>query len=331
VAEVDVLSSLAWLSIERKYVRPELSLDGSLKLFKSRHPVVEVSMTKFISNDIALEQGQCLLITGPNMAGKSTVMRQVALSVILNQMGCFVPATKAIMPIYKTLHTRIGASDFLSQGLSTFMVEMSETAELLEQAGPDSLIILDEIGRGTSTYDGLSLAQAILEELLDKGASFMFSTHYQELTDLEHDYSSSIETNGSSRIQNMSMGVKKDNDKIFFEYVFKKGAAEKSYGIEVAKIAGVKHHVIARAQELLQGWEGGDQDETRGRQSRSDQNEVRGQKSGQLSLSFESPQETSPPVDPKILELIEKIKAFSTNDVTPLQALNEISVWQKNL
>lgn len=308
VAEVDVLSSLAWLSVERKYVRPEISLDGTLDLKKSRHPVVEMNMNKFISNDVLLEQGQCLLITGPNMAGKSTVMRQVALSVILNQMGSFVPASHAVMPIYKTLHTRIGASDFLSQGLSTFMVEMSETAELLAQAGPESLIILDEIGRGTSTYDGLSLAQAILEELLDKGASFMFSTHYQELTAIAQK---------NSRVQNRSMGVKKENDKIFFEYVFKAGAAEKSYGIDVARIAGLKEHVIRRASELLSGYE------------------KNSNPSPQLSLLDFAPSSPSPEViyktDPKILELIEKVKSFSTNQATPLDALNEISRWQKNL
>ncbi len=334
VAEVDALSALAWLSIERKYVRPEFSLDGSLKLLKSRHPVVEFSRTRFIANDINLDQGQCLLITGPNMAGKSTVMRQVVLAVVLNQMGSFVPATKAVMPIYKTLHTRIGASDFLSQGLSTFMVEMSETAELLDQAGPDSLIILDEIGRGTSTYDGLSLAQAILEELVDKGASFMFSTHYQELTSLV-----------APRIVNMNMGVKKEKDKIFFEYLFKLGAAEKSYGIEVAKIAGVKDHVIQRAQQLLVGYEkksssepaAGAEAPTKCAERASELDSAKEQSSftscpadsaSQLSLLFDVP---PPSIDPKILELIEKVKSFSTDESTPMQALNEISKWQKNL
>ncbi len=311
VAEVDVLSSLAWLSVERKYVRPEISFDGTLDLKKSRHPVVEMNMNKFISNDITLEQGQCLLITGPNMAGKSTVMRQVALSVILNQMGSFVPATHALMPIYKTLHTRIGASDFLSQGLSTFMVEMSETAELLSQAGPDSLIILDEIGRGTSTYDGLSLAQAILEELLVKGASFMFSTHYQELTTIAQD---------NPQVQNRSMGVKKEKDKIFFEYVFKNGAAEKSYGIDVARIAGLKDHVIRRASELLMGYEN------------SSLTEKSTATTHQLSfLDFQPIPEVVYKTEPKILELVEKVKSFSTNQSSPLEALNEISKWQKNL
>lgn len=318
VAEVDVLSSLAWLSIERKYVRPELRNDGSLILIKSRHPVVEVNMNKFIANDITLEQGQCLLITGPNMAGKSTVMRQVALSVVLNQMGSFVPATHAVMPIYQTLHTRIGASDFLSQGLSTFMVEMSETAELLEQAGPHSLIILDEIGRGTSTYDGLSLAQAILEELLSKKASFMFSTHYQELTAL---------ADKNPQVQNRSMGVKKDKDRIFFEYVFKNGAAEKSYGIEVAKIAGLKEHVIKRASELLKSYESPGLNAHAS--SSSPAQSLNAHASGSLQLSFLDMPALQQ--DPKILELIAKVKSFSTNEATPLEALNEISKWQKNL
>ncbi len=361
VAEVDVLSSLAWLSIERKYVRAELSLNGDLHLKKSRHPVVEVSMPQFIPNDIDLEQGQCLLITGPNMAGKSTVMRQVALSVILNQMGSFVPASSAVIPIYQTLHTRIGASDFLSQGLSTFMVEMSETAELLHQAGPNSLIILDEIGRGTSTYDGLSLAQAILEELLAKQASFLFSTHYQELTQIAAK---------NSKVLNRSMGVKKTKDRIFFEYVFKTGAAEKSYGIEVARIAGLKEHVLSRATDLLQGYESSPKaslsvnspnsfraegitadalsglppqvlnadaliglppqvlnaDALSGSASPDLKTEI--SRSYQLSFLEEEPK---PIVDPKILEVIKKVKAFATNEATPLQALNEISKWQKNL
>lgn len=315
VSEVDVLSSLAWLSIERKYVKPEISLDGSLELLKSRHPVVETSMaSQFVANDIVLEQGQCLLITGPNMAGKSTVMRQVALSVILNQMGCYVPASKAKMPLYKTLHTRIGASDFLSQGLSTFMVEMSETAELLNEAGSDSLIILDEIGRGTSTYDGLSLAQAILEELLNKGASFLFSTHYQELTALEEKFKNQTSDLGFNKVQNMNMGVKKEKDKIYFEYLFKKGAAEKSYGIEVAKIAGVEDRVIRRAHELLKQYE---------TQNRTQQLTFQLDSNPEPRVEFK--------VEPKILKLIEEIKSFSTNEVSPLQALNEIFKWQKSL
>lgn len=356
VAEVDVLSSLAWLSIERKYIRPVINSTGVLDLKKSRHPVVEVNMNKFIANDILLQSGQCLLITGPNMAGKSTVMRQVALSVILNQMGSFVPATSAVMPIYKTLHTRIGASDFLSQGLSTFMVEMSETAELLEQAGPDSLIILDEIGRGTSTYDGLSLAQAILEELLNKKASFMFSTHYQELTNI---------ADSDQRVQNRSMGVKKEADKIFFEYVFKNGAAEKSYGIEVAKIAGLKPHLITRASQLLEGYEKGLSAQAfnpgpgkplsakainaSGGKGLTAQaiNPMAGGLTAQAinpapsQLSFldaVQPQAeptvnptVDPTIEPKLKQLLEKVKSFNTNDATPLQALNEISKWQKNL
>ncbi len=346
VAEVDVLSSLAWLSIERKYIRPEISIEGRLALLKSRHPVVEDNMTQFIANDIFLQQGQCLLITGPNMAGKSTVMRQVALSVLLNQMGSFVPATAATLPIYKTLHTRIGASDFLSQGMSTFMVEMSETAELLAKAGPDSLIILDEIGRGTSTYDGLSLAQSILEELIFKGASFLFSTHYQELTQVGENF---------NQVQNMSMGVKKEKDKIFFEYVFKKGAAEKSYGIEVAKIAGVEKKVIDRAHELLAKYNkkssspavgadvklndsptvGADvklnDSPTVGADVKLNDSPTAGA-TAQLSFLDAQPSNSElKPIDPKLLELLDKVKTFSIDQATPLQALNEISEWQKNL
>jgi DNA mismatch repair protein MutS len=198
------------------------------------------------------------------------------------------------------------------------MVEMSETAELLEQAGPNSLIILDEIGRGTSTYDGLSLAQAILEELLYKKASFMFSTHYQELTTL---------ADKNARVQNRSMGVKKDKDKIFFEYVFKNGAAEKSYGIEVAKIAGLKQHVIQRATELLEIYEAPGLNADA--HSASPELGLNASASSSLQLSFLDIRAPDP--DPKILELIAKVKSFATNEATPLEALNEISKWQKNL
>lgn len=327
VSDVDVLSSFAWLSLERKYSKPQINISGVLDLKKSRHPVVEQSPNlNFVANDIFMNPGECILITGPNMAGKSTVMRQVALCVILNQVGCFVPATSASLPIYENLYTRIGSSDFLSQGLSTFMVEMSETAELLKDANSKSLIILDEIGRGTSTYDGLSLAQAILEELLNKNSTFMFSTHYQELTLLENDF---------AHLKNMHMSAKKNEQQILFEYVLTKGPALKSYGIEVAKLAGVPDSVIQRAESLLNNYES---DLSGLNSSSSDLQKLSEQKTTQPQFdlfNFKPAQKIKEniknEIDPKILKLIQQVKEFSINQGSPLQALNEIAKWQKDL
>ncbi|HVK60626.1 MAG TPA: DNA mismatch repair protein MutS, partial [Bdellovibrionales bacterium] len=179
-AELDVLSGLAHLAIEENYVRPQFMTGGSLELKASRHPVIEQALSlPFVANDISLPRKGCLLLTGPNMAGKSTLMRQVAIAAILAQAGSFVPAKEAKLPIFDRIFTRIGASDFLAEGLSTFMVEMKETAEMLESVTENSLVVLDEVGRGTSTYDGMSLAQAILEFLLDhRGSMTFFATHY---------------------------------------------------------------------------------------------------------------------------------------------------------
>ncbi len=254
-SELDVVTSAAWLAIEQRYCRPTFvpaaELGGAydqssqgLELSGSRHPVVEQEVKRtFVPNKIRLEPGGCLLLTGPNMAGKSTLMRQVAVTALMAQIGFFVPASSARLPIFKKVYTRIGASDLLSAGLSTFMVEMTETAEMLKGAGAETLVILDEVGRGTSTYDGMSLAQAILEYLLREARAYtFFATHYHEMTSLSEVH---------KQIHNAHMSVEEKGHEIQFLYTLKSGPANRSYGIQVARLAGLPHSVIERAQKLL--------------------------------------------------------------------------------
>ena len=247
LSKLDIYTSLAFLAIENNYVRPHFT--GHIKLIASRHPVLErKTFHEFIPNTIEMLKPQTLILTGPNMAGKSTLMRQVALTALLAQSACFVPAEKAELPVFHKMFTRIGASDSLSQGLSTFMVEMKETAEILEKADEKSLIILDEIGRGTATFDGMSLARSILEFLtLNKKPFLLSSTHYEELTKMANRYPSAI--------QNASMAIREEKGNIHFVYRLKKGPAHKSYGIQVARLAGLPSSVVNRAQQLLQHYE----------------------------------------------------------------------------
>ncbi len=298
IAELDVILALAFLAMERNYVRPEFTSGTALSLIASRHPVVEQNSEEvFITNDIHLDFGSCMLLTGPNMAGKSTLMRQVAVAVLLAQVGSFVPAKKAALPLFNKMFTRIGASDSLSQGLSTFMVEMSETAEMVKSADKKSLVILDEIGRGTSTYDGLSLAQAILEHLLQKsGAMIFFATHYHELTNLAGEF---------AQIKNFHMAIHEEKNEMKFLYSLRAGAANKSYGIEVAKLAGLPASVTTRARSLLKELE-----------SKTP--------STQLSLGeLDFRPEPNP--------LAEELKRINIQNMTPLEALNRISQWQQSI
>ena len=241
-AALDVSSALAFLALERNYTRPVFS--SALYLENSRHPVIEQERP-FVPNTIELQPGQCFLLTGPNMAGKSTLMRQTALNVLLAQIGSFVPAERARLPIFKKIFTRIGSSDKLHSGLSTFMVEMTEVSEILRSAGPDSLIILDELGRGTSTYDGLSLAQAILEYMISKNKSYiLFSTHYRELTRLKDE-----------KIRQGYMAVQELDNTIDFLYTLRAGSCLRSYGIDVGEKARLPEAVIRRARKLLNHFE----------------------------------------------------------------------------
>jgi DNA mismatch repair protein MutS len=321
-SELDVLSSLAWLALEQKYVRPTFHDSMAVQIEGSRHPVIEQEVKKtFVPNAIELSAGECLLLTGPNMAGKSTLMRQVAVTVLLAQMGSFVPAKKATLPIFEKIFTRIGASDSLSEGLSTFMVEMRETAEMLKSATPATLVILDEVGRGTSTYDGMSLAQAILEYLVTQiRCVTFFATHYHEITELDRVH---------PQIRNAHMGIYEKGQDIHFLYTLKPGPANKSYGIHVARLAGLPAGVISRAADLLSAHEASVRGEPQGDQLELLQAHTQN-KTEQLHTRYTiRPARTDN--DKAIHALVEKIKAFRTNEVTPLQALQQISDWQASL
>ncbi|NGX53649.1 MAG: DNA mismatch repair protein MutS [Chlamydiae bacterium] len=249
LATIDTLSSLAEIARAHDYVRPVVDESEKLEIVEGRHPIVELSLPKeqFIPNDIQLdgEKELLMLITGPNMAGKSTYIRQVAMIVIMAQMGAFIPARKGHIGIVDKIFTRIGASDDLSRGQSTFMVEMSETANILNNATSRSLVILDEIGRGTSTYDGVAIAWAVAEYLLKtdgRQAKTLFATHYFELTGLEKMIDGAV---------NYHAGVKEWNDEIIFLHKIERGAADRSYGIHVARLAGLPAPVITRARQIL--------------------------------------------------------------------------------
>ncbi|MCQ2450613.1 MAG: DNA mismatch repair protein MutS [Clostridia bacterium] len=248
LAKLDVLCSFSEVAATNNYTRPLVDNSGTINIKAGRHPVVEqIIKTPFVSNDTFLDMGndRCAIITGPNMAGKSTYMRQVALITVMAQIGSFVPATSAEIGIVDAVFTRVGASDDLASGQSTFMVEMSEVADILKHATKNSLLILDEIGRGTSTYDGMSIAKAVLEYAVDKrklGAKSLFATHYHELTNMEHEISG---------IRNYNIAVKKRGDEIIFLRRIVSGGADDSYGIEVALLSGVPKAVTDRAKAIL--------------------------------------------------------------------------------
>lgn len=320
-SELDVISAFAWLSLEESYSRPQLMDDKALYLENSRHPVVEqFARGKFVANTIDLKAEECLLITGPNMAGKSTLMRQAALCVILAQVGSFVPATQAILSVYDAIYTRIGASDQLSEGLSTFMVEMTETAQMLKSATQNSLLILDEVGRGTATFDGMALAQSILEYILTNLKNHVFfATHYHELTDLEKEF---------KQIKNAHMKVlDQKNGEIEFLHILMSGPAGNSYGVKVAELAGVPKEITLRAEALLEKLESASKRDLKAFDTDS-KNDLRLgsviRVEAQLSL-FEKAEEL------KNEKLMEELKTFSVQKSSPLQALNKIAEWQEML
>lgn len=298
ISEIDVLQSFAFVSEKYGYVRPSITLDHSLKLIDSRHPVVErVIKDEYVSNDIIMDNGTyTLLITGPNMAGKSTYMRQLGIIAIMTQIGCFVPAKEAKMPVFDQIFTRIGASDDLVSGESTFMVEMIEATNAINNATKNSLILFDELGRGTATYDGMSLAQAILEYTNNRiGCKTLFSTHYHELTKLEKDLK-------HLKNKHVSATETEDGESLIFLHKVKDGSVDKSYGINVAKLAGLPNEVIVRANEILVAYE-----------DKKDQNI-----SVQASLPLEF-------VVSKPSEVEEILKEVNILEMTPLKALNLLS------
>ncbi|MBQ2426752.1 MAG: DNA mismatch repair protein MutS, partial [Lachnospiraceae bacterium] len=250
IAGIDVFTSLSAVAMRNNFVKPKINEKGIINIKNGRHPVVEkmIRDDMFVSNDTYLDNGKnrIAVITGPNMAGKSTYMRQTALIVLMAQIGSFVPADEANIGICDRIFTRVGASDDLASGQSTFMVEMTEVANILRNATKNSLLVLDEIGRGTSTFDGLSIAWAVIEHISNTkllGAKTLFATHYHELTELEGTISG---------VNNYCIAVKEQGDDIVFLRKIVKGGADKSYGIQVAKLAGVPDSVIRRAKELVE-------------------------------------------------------------------------------
>ena len=306
ISEVDMLQSFSVVSDAYKFVRPTLTDEKVIKMIECRHPVVEqVMKDKYIPNDIIMDKTtDILLITGPNMAGKSTYMRQCAITVIMAQIGCFVPCKSCTMPIFDKIFTRIGASDDLVSGESTFMVEMKEANTAISEATEHSLILFDELGRGTATYDGMSLAQAILEYIHDKiKAKTMFSTHYHELTILEKDL---------KHLKNVHVSAVEKDGKITFLHKVKNGAIDKSYGIHVASLAHLPESLIKRADEILNIYE---------------HKNVKKETFTQTSL-FEL---TESEAEPKINPLEEKIKSINPLEMTPMEALNYLYELKKEV
>jgi DNA mismatch repair protein MutS len=316
IGDIDSLSSLATVAVRNRYVRPQLSEDAEICIEEGRHPVIEqLSSERFIPNHTIVKRDDngIQIITGPNMGGKSTYLRQVALIVLLNQAGSFVPATKARLGICDRIFTRVGASDQLARGESTFMVEMHETANILNNATDRSLIILDEVGRGTATFDGLSLAWAIIEYLHDNPARSgitLFATHYHEVTDL---------AKTKSRVANFNVAVKEWNEQIIFLRKVVEGAADKSYGIQVAKLAGIPHSVIDRAREILDTLERKERDVVEETRRRGPALPTR-----QLGL-FGTPASASEQA------VIEALREIDLNALTPLEALNRLYELKQRL
>ncbi len=297
ISEIDMLQSFSIVSDAYKFTRPELTDEKVIKMIECRHPVVEqVMKDKYIPNDIIMDKTtDILLITGPNMAGKSTYMRQCAITVIMAQMGCFVPCKSCTMPVFDKIFTRIGASDDLVSGESTFMVEMKEANYAISNATEHSLILFDELGRGTATYDGMSLAQAILEYIHDKiKAKTMFSTHYHELTVLEKDL---------KHLKNVHVSAIEENGSITFLHKVKVGAVDKSYGIHVASLAKLPESLIERANDVLSVYE---------------KKNIKKETFTQTSL-FEL---TESEATPKVNEVEEKIKDINPLEMTPMEALS---------
>ncbi len=306
ISEVDMIQSFSIVSDNYKFTRPNLTKENTLRLIECRHPVVEqVMKDKYIANDIIMDRTtNILLITGPNMAGKSTYMRQCAITVIMAQIGCFVPCREATLPVFDKIFTRIGASDDLVSGESTFMVEMKEANYALQDATKNSLILFDELGRGTATYDGMSLAQAILEYIHDKiKAKTLFSTHYHELTVLEKDL---------KNLKNVHVSAVEENGTVTFLHKVKVGAVDKSYGIHVASLAHLPDSLISRADEILSVYE---------------KKSVKKETFTQTSL-FELTESES---EVKVNETEEKIKEINPLEMTPMEALSFLYELKKNI
>jgi DNA mismatch repair protein MutS len=308
VGALDALVSLAEVAHERGHVRPEIDGGKALEITDGRHPVLELGGERpFTPNDLRLdpEAEQVIILTGPNMSGKSVFMRQAALLVILAQMGAFVPARSARLGVVDRILTRVGAQDNLARGQSTFLVEMVETASILHHATDRSLILLDEVGRGTSTFDGLAIAWAVTEELHDRGrgAKVLFATHYHELTAL---------ADTLPRVRNYHVAVKEWNDEIIFLHKVRPGGTDRSYGIQVARLAGLPPAVISRAREILA--------------------ELESHPASIASIAPAAPPPAQLGLFPHATDpLLKELAALDLSSLTPLQALNLLAEWQQRL
>lgn len=314
IARLDCLLSFATAARENNYIRPVIADDDVLEIHQGRHPVIEKQLPigeKYIANDVMLDSNtqQIIIITGPNMAGKSALLRQTALITLLAQIGSFVPAESAHIGLVDKIFTRVGASDNISVGESTFMVEMNEAADILNNLSPRSLVLFDELGRGTSTYDGISIAWAIVEHIHEHPrvkARTLFATHYHELNEMEKSF---------KRIKNYNVSVKEVDNKVIFLHKLERGGSEHSFGIHVAKMAGMPKSIVKRANDILK------QLETDNRQqgiSSKPMAEV-GETRGGMQLSFFQLD------DPVLCQIRDEILNLDVNNLTPLEALNKLS------
>ncbi|MEK4199679.1 DNA mismatch repair protein MutS [Cytobacillus sp. FSL K6-0265] len=324
ISELDVLQCFSVVSEQRQYHKPSFSNERKIVIEDGRHPVVEKVMNaqEYVANDCYMDQErELLLITGPNMSGKSTYMRQIALTSILAQIGCFVPAKQAVLPIFDQVFTRIGAADDLISGQSTFMVEMLEARNAIVHATENSLILFDEIGRGTSTYDGMALAQAIIEYIHHHiGAKTLFSTHYHELTVLAEEL---------PRIENVHVSAVEQNGKVVFLHKIKEGSADKSYGIHVAQLAELPETLIQRANDILTRLEAKDSSKIN---TTAATMEVQEEAVGQLSFFEEEKQEKrGTNIATKERKMLDQLKKLDILEMTPMTALNTLYEMQKKL
>jgi len=323
IAHLDCLLSAAKTAEENHYVRPTVSPSDVIDIRQGRHPVIEVQLPigeRYVPNDIMLdsERQQIMIITGPNMAGKSALLRQTALIVLLAQIGYFVPAESAQIGLVDKIFTRVGASDNISLGESTFMVEMTEASNILNNVTPHSLVLFDELGRGTSTYDGISIAWAIVEYLHEQPkarARTLFATHYHELNEMEKNF---------SRIKNYNVSVKEVDGKVIFLRKLEKGGSEHSFGIHVAEISGMPKSIVKRANVILKQLEKASPDPSEGGETRV------GKPTMEIAQSREGMQLSFFQLDDPVLSQVrDEILGLDVNNLTPLEALNKLSDIKK--
>jgi len=312
ISYLDLIISFAEVAVKNNYIKPEITEGYEIEITEGRHPIVEklIGIEEYIKNDIVLnEEEQIGMLTGPNMAGKSTYMKQIALIILMAQIGSYVPADSAKIGLVDKIFTRIGASDDLVSGQSTFMVEMSEVANIINSATQKSFIILDEVGRGTSTFDGISIAWAITEYIHDNiKAKTIFATHYHELTELEKELKNLI---------NLRVEVKENRSRVIFLRKIVRGGADKSYGIEVAKLAGLPKYILNRSKKILKEME---------KKKELIEKKIKG-----MQLSLFDPQEEIEVEEEMTFadEIVEEIENLEINNMTPLEAMNKLNELKK--